>query len=178
MRFTVYCLSASDNLFFLNPDFVSRWGLLPGDETARSWDLVDVWRSCDSSCCPSPPCHPRRAGLCSSQVEHPCHCCSPLTCLCHRCLWSWPLCPCPPRLWTSMTILGFPATRRNILQAPAQAVGRWENSKPSDNMILKRANLDVLREMWIMVKSIPMICRSDIAKVALPFWVVGPLIGR
>ena len=42
-----------------------------------------------------------------------------------------------------MTILGFPATRRNILQAPAQAVGRWENSKPSDNMILKRANLDL-----------------------------------
>ena len=30
----------------------------------------------------------------------------------------------------------------------------------------------------IMVKSILMICRSDIAKVAPPFWVVGPLIGR
>ena len=47
----------------------SRWGVLPWDERAWSWVLVDVWPSCDSSRCPSPPRHPRWAGLCPSQVS-------------------------------------------------------------------------------------------------------------
>ena len=55
-------------VFFFHLSF-SRWGVLPWDERAWSWVLVDVWPSCDSSSCPSPPCHPRWAWLCPSQVS-------------------------------------------------------------------------------------------------------------
>ena len=54
--------------FFFHLSF-SRWGVLPWDERAWSWVLVDVWPSCDSSRCPSPPRHPRWAWLCPSQVS-------------------------------------------------------------------------------------------------------------